>query len=111
MEDRFRQSKHEDLVGVGPIRHWTDSKIRCHLFTCIISMVYLRLVEMKVAAAGIKRSAEDIMNDMHHLHSVLLMPSSGSPYRRLETPSETQAEVLSAFNHFIDQSGGLQSIS
>jgi transposase len=111
VEDRFRQSKNEDLVGVGPIRHWTDSKIRCHLFTCVVSMVYLRLIEMKAAAAGITRSAQDIMSDMHHLHSALLMPNVGSPYRRLETPSETQAEVLSAFDHFIDQNGVLQLIS
>ncbi len=35
---RFRLSKNENLVGVQPIRHWTDSKIRCHLFTCVVAI-------------------------------------------------------------------------
>jgi len=111
VEDRFRQSKDDDLVGVSPIRHWTDSKIRCHLFTCIAAMTYLRLIEIKVAAAGYRRSAEDIMNDMRHLHSVLSLPKIGKPTRRLETPSKTQSQLLSAFNHYIDDRGVLQPIS
>ncbi len=38
VEDRFRLSKEDDLVGTSPVRHWTDSKIRCHLFTCVVAM-------------------------------------------------------------------------
>jgi transposase len=30
VEDRFRLSKDDELVGISPVRHWTDSKIRCH---------------------------------------------------------------------------------
>jgi len=52
VEDRFRLSKDDDLVGIQPIRHWTDSKIRCHLFTCIVAMVFLRRLELRLAAAG-----------------------------------------------------------
>ena len=112
VEDRFRLSKDNDLVGVSPVRHWTDSKIRCHLFTCVVAMTYLRLIEMKLAGIDVKRSAEEIMDDMQHLHSVLSLPKgSRKPIRRLETPSKTQTEVLSAFNHYIDESGVLQPAS
>jgi len=109
VEDRFRSSKDEDLVGMRPFRHWTDSKIRCHLFTCVVAMTYLRRIELKMNAAGLKRSAEDIMDDMRHLHYVLaLNKGNGKPDRRLETPSKTQAEVLSVFGHHVDGSGVLQ---
>ncbi|MFP4453828.1 MAG: hypothetical protein ACLFNS_15410, partial [Desulfobacterales bacterium] len=50
VEDQFQVSNDDDLVGVGPIRHWTDSKIRCHLFTCVLAMVYLSRIELKLAA-------------------------------------------------------------
>jgi len=33
VEKSFRNSKDDDLVGVMPLRHWTDSKIRCHILT------------------------------------------------------------------------------
>jgi transposase len=111
VEDRFRLSKNDELVGTLPVRHWTDSKIRCHLFTCVVAMTYLRLIEQRLAARGIKRTAEDVMGDMRHLHSVLsLGKGTRKPIRRLETPSKTQAEVLSAFDHQVDDSGVLRSI-
>lgn len=112
VEDRFRLSKNDDLVGTRPIRHWTDSKIRCHLFTCVAAMTYLRRLELKLAAAGIKRSAQEVMDDMKHLHSVLtLHKGSKNPVRRMETPTKTQFEVLTALGYRIDDSGVLHPIA
>lgn len=109
VEDRFRMSKDDELVGVCPMRHWTDSKIRCHLFTCVAAMTYLRRIELKLEAAGVKRTASDVMDDMQRLHQTLVMKrGSRTPERRIETPSKTQAEVLSAFGCFVDTGGVLQ---
>ena len=111
VEDCFRLSKDDDLVGVSPIRHWTDSKIRCHLFTCVAAMTYLRRIELRLATAGIKRTAADVMEDMRKLHQALNMRKGArKPERRTETPSKTQAEVLSAFGHYVDTGGVLQLI-
>ncbi|MDY6796351.1 MAG: hypothetical protein SWK76_13915 [Actinomycetota bacterium] len=58
VEDAFRQSKDEDLVGVQPIRHFTDSKIRCHLFCCVAALTYLRGLERRLSEAGVRRTPE-----------------------------------------------------
>ena len=109
VEDRFRLSKDDELVGTSPVRHWTDSKIRCHLFTCVVAMTYLRRIELRMTAAARKRSIEAVMDDMRHLHCVLSVKKGRrTPERRLETPSKTQSEVLSAFGYHIDESGVLQ---
>lgn len=109
VEDRFRLSKDDDLVGVSPVRHWTDSKIRCHLFTCVVAMTYLRRIELELEAVGIQRTAADVMEDMRKLHQVLSMKTGErKPRRRIETPSKTQAEVLSAFGHCVNGCGVLQ---
>jgi len=111
VENRFRVSNDDEVVGVRAIRHWTDSKIRCHLFTCVVAMTYLRRLELKLAANGIDRTAEDIMDDMRHLHYVLtFQKNERKPIRRLETPSKSQAEVLSAFGHRVDENGVLQPL-
>lgn len=112
VENRFRLSKGDDLVAMRPIRHWTDSKIRCHLFSCVVAMTYLRRIELKLNAAGIHRSAEDVMEDMQHLHSVLLVKDGGRKAdRRIEIPTKTQAEVLSAFGFSVDAGGVLRPIT
>ena len=111
VEDRFRQSKDDDLVGAQPVRHWTDSKIRCHLFTCIVAMTYLRLLELKLEASGIKKTADVVMNEMRHLHSVLSFTDGRyKPLRRLESPTEGQSEVLETLGYRIDRSGVLQKV-
>ncbi|MEK6536527.1 MAG: hypothetical protein AABZ63_03470 [Actinomycetota bacterium] len=75
-------------------------------------MTYLRLIELRLAAVGIGRTASDVMDDLRHLHSVLLLPGSArKPRRRLETPTKTQAEVLRAFGHYVDKGGVLQPLS
>lgn len=109
VENRFRLSKNDDLVAIQPIRHWTDSKIRCHLFACVVAMTYLRRIELRLNAADVRRTAENVMEDMRHLHSVLLLRQGGrKPDRRLEIPTKTQAEVLSAFGRYVDDSGVLR---
>jgi transposase len=111
VEDRFRLSKDDELVSGRPIRHWTDSKIRCHLFSCVVSMTYLRRLELLLERAGIKSTAKSIMEEMRHLHSVLSITDGRSkPRRRLEEPTKTQAEVLSALGHHVDANGVLQPL-
>jgi len=112
VENSFRMSKDDNLVGVNPVRHWTDSKIRCHLFTCVVALTYLRRIELRLAQQGITRSAHDVMEDMHNLHSVLLVTDGRRrPERKLEEPTKTQREVLTAFNHQVDERGVLHDVS
>jgi hypothetical protein len=112
IQERYlRLCNDDDLVAARPIRHWTDSKIRCHLFSCVVVLTYLRRLEPKLSAVGIQRTAEDVMDDMRHPHSVLtLSKGSRKLNRRLETPSKTQAAVLSGFGYYVDDSGVLQII-
>jgi transposase len=111
VENRFRLSKNDDYVAVSPFRHWTDRKIRCHLFSCIAAMTYLRRLELRLVQKGISRSAEDIIEDMSHLHSIMVMHDGRSkPVRKLEQPTKTQVEVLSALGHRIDAGGVLHSL-
>ena len=65
-----------------------------------------------LAAAGIDRPASAVIEDMRRLHSVLtLQKGKRKPVRRLETPTKTQAVVLSAFGHAIDGQGVLRKLS
>lgn len=109
IEDQFRLSNDDDLVNARPVRHWTDSKIRIHLFTCVAAMTYLRILENRLRNAGVQHTADAVMTDMRRLHSVLSMRKGvRKPERRLETPSKTQSEVLKAFGCQIDSDGVLQ---
>jgi transposase len=111
VENGFRQSKDHDLVGTQPVRHWTDSKLRCHLFTCVVALTYLRRLELRLRAKGSRRTANTAMEKLRKLHSILsISRHERQPRRYIEQPRETQAEVLSALGYRIDPSGGLQPL-
>lgn len=110
VENAFRQSKDDDLVSLRPIRHWTDSKIRCHILTCVVALTYLRLIELKLHRAGVSLTAQTAMEQMRKLHSCLCWTASKQRAERiLEDPTEMQASILAAFGYKIT-SGVLQKI-
>jgi transposase len=110
VENSFRQSKDDDLVGVLPLRHWTDGKIRCHILTCIIALTYLRLIEIRLRRAGLNLSAAGTMEQMQKLHSCLCWESGKSkPVRMIEEPTENQAAIMRAFGYEVSR-GVLQKI-
>ncbi len=108
VEDGFRQSKDDDLVAMMPIRHWTDSKIRCHIFTCVASLALLRLIEIKLRQADLTLTSKAAMKQMHRLHSCLVWgPGRKEPVRMVEEPDTIQEQILAAFGWKVE-SGVLQ---
>jgi transposase len=100
VEKAFRQTKDDDLVSVFPIRHWTDSKIRCHILTCIVALTYLRLIELELRRHELPRTAAAAMEHMKRLHSCLRWTENKkAPTRLIEDPTEIPAQILKAFGH------------
>ena len=102
VEQSFRQSKDHELVGMLPLRHWTDGKIRCHIFTCVVALAYLRLLEIKLQRGGLNISAAEAMSCMRTLHSCLIWQAgSRKAQRRMEDPDEKQAAILRALGYTV----------
>jgi transposase len=100
VEEAFRKAKGGRLVSISPIRHWTDSKMRCHILSCIMAEVYLRLIELKLADAGCRHTADVVMRSMHEMHSSLCwVRGQKAPQRMIEEPDELQSSILAAFGY------------
>lgn len=115
IEQQFRASKSSDHIQVNPFYHWTDSKIRCQLLTCVIALTALRLFEIRVNATQQqpeRLSGRRILEEMSNLHSAWLWyQGKREPERLLDTPTKTQAEVLRAFGWEIVDGGVLRSLN
>ena len=115
IEQQFRASKASAHIQVNPFYHWTDSKIRCQLLTCVIALTALRLLELRVNGerSGPERlSGRRILEEMSHLNAAWLWyAGKRQPQRVLDAPTETQSEVLRAFGWRITEGGVLQSLA
>jgi len=117
VERAFRTGKDGKHVALRPFFHWTDSKIRCQLLTCVISLTMSRLLEQRLKNAGIQTerdytSSKSIVEQMHTLHSVLYyLPNKRTAERVIEDPTPLQCDVLRFFNLEISHNGVLQQVS
>ena len=106
VEQTFRQTKDDDLISLAPVRHWTDSKIRCHVLSCIVALCYLRLIEIRLEQASVPMTAAAAMDHMRRLHSCLCWHAGRrKPVRIIEEPTEAQALILKAFGY--EAAGGV----
>ena len=91
--------------------HWTDSKIRCHLLTCVIALTMRRLLELQVGPVLGEVSAENVIEELRALRSVFIWhPGKKRPRQQLEEPTQLQNVVLKAFGYGIDDSWVLHQI-
>jgi transposase len=111
VEKSFRDTKSNRHISAHPMFHWTDSKIRCHLLTCVIALTMRRLLELQVEPILGKTSADKIIEEMRALRSLVVWyPGKKKPQRQLAEPTSMQNDVLKAFGYRVDDNWVLQSL-
>lgn len=70
VEASFRQMKDSDHLSVKPIFHWTDEKIRVHLFTCVLAVRLCSLLQQELDEQGIHISINRLLEDMTTIKKV-----------------------------------------
>ena len=48
VESDFRQMKDHRVVSFSPMFHWTDQKIRVHVFYCVLALAVANLMAREV---------------------------------------------------------------
>ena len=84
VESSFRQLKDPHVVGFSPMFHWTDSKIRVHVFYCVLALAIAHLMRRQAAGAGIGMSVRELLATLAGIQeTVLLYPGQrGRPRAR-----------------------------
>ena len=70
MEAAFRQLKNTDHLNVRPIFHWTDEKIRVHIFTCVLAYRLCCLLIKELEEQGIYTNINKLLDDMSGIKSI-----------------------------------------
>jgi transposase len=80
VEGAFRELKDTDHLALRPQRHWTDQKIRVHVFYCVLALTLCGLLRRESDKKGIKRSLVAILEDLGQIKEVCLAyaPAGGA---------------------------------
>lgn len=110
VEHAFRQTKAGEFGSFRPTWHWTDSKLRCHLLSCVVALTYLNLIRLWLNRSGIQYTVDHAMQSMRNLSSCLYWQGDKKkPARMIEEPDPDQAKILQAFGYKIKE-GVLQRL-
>lgn len=71
IEHAFRQLKDTDHLAVRPIRHWTDQKIKVHIFYCVLALRLCSLLKRELEQKGIDLSINEILNKLGEFEQVI----------------------------------------
>ena len=87
LEAGFRQAKDPHVVFFAPIRHFTDHKIRVHLFTCVLALAIAHLMRRECARAGLSLSVPAPLTELDASARPVLLTRANAAGPGPATPS------------------------
>ena len=81
VESGFRQMKDPHVVSFGPMHHWTDSKIRVHVFYCVLALTIAHLMRRQAKDAGMDLSVRELLTTLAGIGETVLLYHDGGKGR------------------------------
>jgi len=81
VESGFRQMKDPHVVSFGPMHHWTDSKIRVHVFYCVLALTIAHLMRREAEHAGMHLSVRELLATLAGIEETVLLYHDGGKGR------------------------------
>jgi transposase len=97
VEGDFRQMKDPKVVSFSPMFHWTEQKIRVHVFYCVLALMVARLMVREADRAGIHLSVRELLATLAGIQETVLLyqGETGRPRaRRMLTDIDPGAQRL-----------------
>ena len=71
VEGVFRQLKNTDYLSVRPLFHWTDQKIKVHIFFCVLAYRLCCILNQELRNAGITVSINKMLESLADVRKVI----------------------------------------
>ncbi len=81
VESGFRQLKDPHVVSFGPMHHWTDQKIRVHVFYCVLALTVAHLMRREAERAGLHLSVRELLATLAGIGETVLLYHDGGKGR------------------------------
>jgi transposase len=103
VESGFRQLKDPHVVGFSPMFHWTEAKIRVHVFSCVLALAVAHLMRREAHHGGIDLSVRELLTSLAGIEETVLLYPTGNKGRpraqRILTDTDpTQKQLFDLFN-------------
>lgn len=91
VENAFNEIKN--FLRIRPIRHFTDIRVKGHVFVCVIAYLLEQLIEQALESKGVKISASTVLEKMLSI-KVVTNELMGQTIRKVVAPTTEQKQIL-----------------
>jgi transposase len=81
VESGFRQLKDPHVVSFSPMHHWTDQKIRVHVFYRVLAPTIAHLMRREADQAGLDLSVRALLDELSGIEETVLPHHDGGKGR------------------------------
>ena len=98
VEEQIKNLKDTHVIRFTPMWCWTDKMIRVHAFSCVMALLFLRVMVKKANDSGLKLSQDGILAQLKSIRlSLLRMPNSNKVHAKLTRLNSSQRELKNIF--------------
>ena len=98
IEEQFRNFKNPYLISFTPMWCWTDQMIKIHAFTCVLALLFLRMLIKKAEDNNIKLSQDKIIYELKKIKLTLLkMPNRKEIQAKITRLNDDQRILANVF--------------
>ena len=104
VEEAFRTIKSPHHISIRPQYHWTDQKIRVHVFTCVVALMLLSLLRRELHRKGFNLSIRQILDCLGDIREMtqffIVDEGQGKPIARssISIATSQQKEIFQALD-------------
>ena len=82
-------------IGLRPIRHWLDGRVKAHIFICYLSYLLMKTLEHMLKKGGLKMNAENALKQLGKVKYVVVSnPKGDVSTSKLSIPSRVQRQIM-----------------
>jgi len=89
----------KSAIKIRPTFHWTERRVRAHVFLCVLALVIERTMRLKLKAAKSDFSPQRALRELRQLmHVQLTLPTKGTRYNLLANKKPVQLDLFRALD-------------
>jgi len=96
IEELFKDTKNTQHFSVQPIYHWTDQKIKVHIFICLLGLTLTVVLQKELQNRGINISKNKLINELCGIRESWIKDNKTTEnqiIKKLEDMSDLQAKI------------------
>jgi len=97
VEKGFQLIKDVGLIRWMPMRHWTDSKIRSFAFCCVMSLLLIRIMELKLERENFRMSPNVLKEELADIKQIFLIYDKNNIKTKFSHCSSAQKRLSDIF--------------